>query len=93
MRLMWFQWTGAKCLSKLSSTCRPCQHRQFIKRAIRTGLGEDVGFPARTQETSRCIVGHPARVPAIHGPQRVDRVARNVSIAASKGATADAAPK
>jgi hypothetical protein len=49
------------------------QHRQFIKRAIRTGLGEDVGFPARTQETSRCIVGHLARVPAIHGPQRVDR--------------------
>lgn len=49
---------------------RPPKSKEVIESKISLW---DVGFPARTQETRRCVVGHLARVPAIHGPQRVDR--------------------
>lgn len=33
MRSMWFQWTGATCLSKVSSTCRPFWRSAPIARS------------------------------------------------------------
>jgi haloalkane dehalogenase len=42
---------GVRESSRWASRAQPVfelrQHRQFIKRALSTGLGEDVGFPAR----------------------------------------------